>query len=198
MIRDAAPLLSVPEQPLWIDSFVRWASLGVLERAGAADHPLIVEMLQRVGLPGQHDETAWCSAAMNAAMDECGISGTGSAKARSWESWGKRLERPRFGCVVVLWREREFGPFGHVACWLGEVAGGAQQVLLGGNQNDRVGVALYPRHRVLSYRWPDNSVIGDPALRPTQRESVKAKTPIVHPRPAVEAPGSERAPRGKR
>lgn len=190
MIRDAEPLLAVPELPLWVDSFVRWASIGVLERPGPnADHPLIVEMLRRVGLPphAQHDETAWCSAAMNAAMDECGIGGTGSSMARSWESWGARLQRPRFGCLAVLWRDREFGKFGHVACWLGEVAGGAQQVLLGGNQSDQVGVALYPRHRVLSYRWPDVTVVGDPGHRPTARENVRAKAvvPSSAPPPKV-------------
>lgn len=189
MIRDAAPLLAVPDQPLWLDSFVRWASMGVLERPGpTADHPLIVEMLRRVGLPGQHDETPWCSAAMNAAMDECGVGGTGRATARSWEAWGQRLQRPRFGCIAVLWREREHGPHGHVACWLGDVAGGAQQVLLGGNQSNAVCVSLYPRHRVLSYRWPDASCVGDPSTKPTQPDSVRAKTPIVSPRPAIDAP----------
>jgi uncharacterized protein (TIGR02594 family) len=176
LIIDAPALTELPTEALWLRSLSRWATLGVLERPGPhQDHPLIVEMLLRVGQRAPHDETAWCSAAMNAAMDEAGIGGTGSARARSWEEWGQHLSRPRFGCVAVLWREQERGPYGHVACWLGEVAGGAQMVLLGGNQGDRVGVALYPRHRLLSYRWPDASVIGDPALRPTQRESVRAK-----------------------
>lgn len=182
LIRDAQPLAAAPTEPLWLASFVRWAAMGVLERPGPdADHPLIVEMLRRVRQPNQHDETPWCSAAMNAAMDECGIGGTGSAAARSWEDWGQRLPKPRFGCVAVLWREKEQGPYGHVACWLGEVAGGAQMVLLGGNQGDRVGVALYPRHRVLSHRWPDASVIGDPARRPTVRERVTNKVLVPGP-----------------
>lgn len=189
LIRDAAPLLAVPDRPLWLDSFVRWASMGVLERSGPdLDHPIILEMLQRVGLSGRHDETPWCSAAMNAAMDECGIGGTGSAKARSWEDWGERLAKPRFGCVAVLWRESERGPFGHVACWLGDVAGGAQQVLLGGNQSNAVSVALYPRHRVLSYRWPDAGVVGDPTKRRTQKENVRAKAVVPSSAPPPKRP----------
>jgi uncharacterized protein (TIGR02594 family) len=154
LIHPGAPLTSVPREPVWLDSFVRWAGMGVLERPGVADHPLILEMHAGVGLPNAHDETPWCSSSMNAAMLEAGLKGTGRANARSWEAWGAHLAKPRFGCVAVLWRESVHSGHGHVAVWLGEVAG-SQMVLLGGNQSDAVRVALYPRNRLLSYRWPD-------------------------------------------
>ncbi|HMI94486.1 MAG TPA: TIGR02594 family protein [Polyangiales bacterium] len=163
----------MPQSPLWLASLGRWMDAGVLERAGSADHPLIVEMIKRVGLAARHDETPWCSAAMNAAVEESGLSGTRRANARSWEAWGERLAEPRFGCIAVLWRGTPNSGQGHVACWLGEVPGG-QMALLGGNQHNRVGVSLYPRARLLSFRWPDEECL-DEARRPTVRESVRAK-----------------------
>jgi uncharacterized protein (TIGR02594 family) len=155
------PLIAVPTRPLWLDSFARWKDMGVLERAGTADHPLIVELLALAGMPTelQHDSTAWCGSSMNGAMLEAGMRGPrGPAKARNWEEWGAHLDKPRYGCVAVLWRDSLASGLGHVACWLDD-APGDNMLLLGGNQGDRVHVAQYPRNRLLSFRWPDESCL---------------------------------------
>jgi uncharacterized protein (TIGR02594 family) len=158
MLVQGAPLAVVPTDPVWMQPFLRWSAGGALERAGSQDNPLIVEMLALAGLPHQHDETPWCSAAMNAAMYESGLRGTGRANARSWEAWGEKLAKPRIGCVAVLWRDTPSSGHGHVALWLGDVPG-SQMVLLGGNQANAVSVQLYPRGRLLSYRWPDDGCL---------------------------------------
>lgn len=173
LILDAPSLVEVPQTALWLQSMLRWSELGVLERRGNADHPLIVEMLERVGHPHEHDETPWCSAAMNAAMDEAGLGGTGRANARSWEAWGERLARPRFGCITVLWRDTPSSGHGHVACWVGDLPGG-QMLLWGGNQHNRACIAPYPHGRLLSFRWPDQSCLHAP-YRDTVRESFRAQ-----------------------
>jgi uncharacterized protein (TIGR02594 family) len=157
------PLLAVPDRAVWLDVLDHWSELGVLEQPGPNhDHPLIVELLRRVHVPAGmlHDETAWCSAGMNGAMDASGLRGTGSAAARSWEHWGVRLQEPRIGCVAVLWRGAPSSGTGHVAAWLGDI--GHQMVLRGCNQNNRACLALYPRDRLLSYRWPDESCLVRP------------------------------------
>lgn len=154
------PLQRVPDRAVWLDVLAHWADLGVLEQPGPKrDHPLIVELLRRCHVAPAllHDETAWCSAGMNGAMDASGLRGTGSAAARSWEHYGTRLQEPRYGALAALWRDSPSSPHGHIAAWLGDI--GNQMVLFGGNQHNRAGVALYPRARLLSFRWPDETCL---------------------------------------
>jgi lysozyme family protein len=75
------------------------------------------------------------------------------------------LATPRLGCLAVLWRGDPTGPEGHVGFFLGADASGVH--LLGGNQGDRVSVEVFPRGRVLGYRWPafEASAGAEPAAR---------------------------------
>ena len=60
--------------------------------------------------------TAWCSAFVNACMNEAGIPGTNDPSARCWETWGIPASHPRFGDVVVFGREDhgDRKTYGHV------------------------------------------------------------------------------------
>lgn len=161
LIHIAAPLLELPARPAWLDSLGRWMDMGVLEQPGPDhDHPLIVELLQLAGVRGPlHDEIPWCGSGMNGAMLEAGLCGPERPfHARSWESWGRRLERPQFGCVAVLWRQSMASGLGHVTAWLDE-APGDRFYALGCNQRNRVCITLEPRTQLLSCRWPDESCL---------------------------------------
>jgi len=71
--------------------------------------------------------------------------------ARSYRKWGKRLGKPRPGCIAVLTR----GPnpaLGHVGFFIRETAD--YVVLLGGNQSDAVNQKRFAKSRVLAWRWP--------------------------------------------
>lgn len=136
-------------RPPWLDKAV--TKLGQHEIAGGADNSFIVECLRRVGLPHEHDETAWCSAFMNWCMEESGHRGTGRANARSWLAWGKSLAAPELGCVVVFSRPPKPAE-GHVGLFLADL--GSWIVVLGGNQDNQVGVKCYPKDHFLGYRWP--------------------------------------------
>lgn len=150
-----APAVTVPptgDVPDWLARARTF--IGTREIPGDDHNPLILEWLGTTSLGrwgASRDETAWCSAFVNAMMLAEGIEGSGSAMARSWLGWGVELEDPRPGCVVVL--RRGAPPAGHVGIL--ERADGESVHLLGGNQGNEVSVRAYPRSRVIGYRWPD-------------------------------------------
>ena len=133
----------------WFD--IAMDKLGIKETPGAAATPEIIEFHQHTTLKATSDEVPWCSAFVNYCMDEAGITGTGSAAARSWLGWGKPINIPIQGCIVIL--KRGNNPVqGHVGFYAGESSGTVR--ILGGNQGDRVCYSRFAKADVLGYRWP--------------------------------------------
>jgi len=128
--------------------------LGQEEIAGEEDNPRIVEYLNSVDLtkPLHHiDEVPWCSALVNFCITKCGIVGTNNALARSWLKWGEKLSEPVFGCITVIERGNNTWS-GHVG-FLMDITPNYIH-MLGGNQSNRVSMAVYPKSKVLGYLWP--------------------------------------------
>jgi uncharacterized protein (TIGR02594 family) len=125
--------------------------MGQAEIEGAQNNPRIVEYHAATSLKATDDETPWCSAFANWCMKKAGIRGTGQANARSWLDWGRRIDTPVAGCIVVLKRGTSTTS-GHVGFFT-EKQGDRIQVL-GGNQSNRVKLSLYPTSDVLGYRLP--------------------------------------------
>ena len=154
-LRTLAPATLPPpklaDAPIWLA--YAYAELGQREVAGARDNPRILEYLRAVAGTWEHDETPWCSAFVNWVMQRAAFTGTGRANARSWLSWGRPLDTPTHGCVVVF--ERGDSPHnGHVAFYLESNATLDAIKVLGGNQGNRVSEQWYPASRVLGYRVP--------------------------------------------
>ncbi len=127
------------------------AERGVKEASGAADNPAVQAYYRDAGHPEvKHDSVPWCAAFVGAMLARAGITPTGSLAARSYLSWGVKLDAPRQGCIVVLKRGK--GWQGHVTFFDREENG--RLVCLGGNQSDKVCFATYRKSLVLGYRWP--------------------------------------------
>ena len=144
----------VPKSPREEFSWMPIATgeLGVTEVAGVVSNPRIMAYHFSTNLDreaAKSDETPWCSSFVNWCVEKAGYAGTDSAAARSWLGWGRSIELPRRGCVVVLERGKANG---HVGFFLRRTA--KDIVLLGGNQNNSVQVAGYPVARLLGYRVP--------------------------------------------
>ena len=143
------------EEPEWM--VIARNEIGTKEYPGDADNPDVVKYLKSVDTLNAsaqiQDETSWCSAFVNWCMEEAGIKGTESAGARSWLQWGRELDSPKKGCVVVLWRGSPTGWQGHVGFFVRETS--SSLYLLGGNQNDEVNISKYPKSRLLGFRWVD-------------------------------------------
>ena len=135
----------------WFD--VAKAELGTREIPGPEHNPRVIEYHATTGLSADDDETPWCASFVNWCIEQAGLEGTNSARARSWADWGRAIDTPVPGCVVVLWRGSPDSRKGHVAFYVGP-GSGATIRLLGGNQGNAVSVKAYPSNRVLGYRMP--------------------------------------------
>ncbi len=137
--------------------------LGVYERAGAADHPLIQWWLSLCGFGlDARDEIPWCSAFVNGIAWELELPRSGSAAARSWLRVGEFVE-PADALVgfdvVVLSRGAGKQPGadvvaapGHVGFFGGATSRGGRVLVLGGNQGDHVSAEYFDAARVLGVR----------------------------------------------
>jgi len=146
------------------------ADEGVWEWA-KGDNPRVLAYYKEAGVPQTRDEVPWCAAFVGAVLARCGVQGTGSLLARSYESWGRpvRLAEARPGDVVVLSRGAPWQ--GHVAFY--DRVDGDKIYLLGGNQGNQVNVTAYPVARVVAVRRAI-----EPAALPARRGTIKGSTTV--------------------
>lgn len=137
-------------QPEWYRTALR--EIGTTEIKGEDHNPRIIEYAACTSLKATSDEVAWCSSFVNWCMKQVGIHGTNSAAARSWLDWGKVLDTPVEGCVVIL--RRGAPPSGHVCFYAGPDGDIAYFRALGGNQSDSVRCSRFPVADILGLRWP--------------------------------------------
>jgi len=124
---------------------------GMTEIPGKENNPQIMKMFKSIGMDWvQGDETAWCSAFINYLAKKNGYAYSGKLTARSWMNIGQAIAIPNPGDIVVLWREHPTSWKGHVGIFIRD--DGLHVWILGGNQNNKVCIAAYPRSRILSYR----------------------------------------------
>lgn len=123
--------------------------IGQKEVPGSGNNPRIVEYHATTSLKATSDEVSWCSSFVNWCVKQAGLRGTNSAAARSWLDWGKVLDKPVEGCIVIF--KRGAPPSGHVAFYVKDVSSELIQVL-GGNQSDQVKMSNYKKSDVLGYR----------------------------------------------
>lgn len=141
-------IMSTPVDPLWLAEARRF--IGVREIPGVNHHPLIVQWWKTIKRGGiKDDETPWCAAFVGACLENVGIMSTRFEGARSYEKWGRAIDKPVHGCVVVF--SRSGG--GHVGFLTGIDKQG-NLLILGGNQGNEVNIRAFPASRATAYRWP--------------------------------------------
>jgi uncharacterized protein (TIGR02594 family) len=136
------------------------ALYGTKEVAGAKDNPLIVAMLQADVTWPEHDETAWCAAAVNFVCKLWKLDRTRTLRARDWLKIGEpiRLDMAAPGFDVVIFKRgagEQPGPEvydapGHVGFFAG--VDGRSLLVLGGNQGNSISIAPYPVNDLLGVR----------------------------------------------
>lgn len=149
------PSTETADSAPWLTLARREAARGVREVPGSRDNASIVAYHAHTRGGGAPDETAWCASFVGWCLHESGYLSTRSKSARSYEHYGRELDAPMAGCIVVL--SRGSNPrHGHVGFYVGAEEDGALSAvrILGGNQSDAVNVKPYPLSRVVAYRWP--------------------------------------------
>lgn len=159
LLVDTAESVYPGADPLWFKIAQR--EIGVTEKPGS--NPRILEYLATTDLPDamqETDATPWCSAFVNWSLKTARVKGTNSAWALNWRNWGKAVDTPRRGAIVVLERNSKNGNAGHVGFLVEETD--TSVTLLGGNQGDAVLIATYPKngkkggffYKLVTMRWP--------------------------------------------
>ena len=116
----------------WLDIAER--EKGVREAAPGGSNPRIEAYHASTSGGAEPDTVPWCSSFVNFCIEQAGLDGTNSKRARSWETWGSKSPlRP--GAVVVFKRGQP--PKGHVGFFVGKDSLG-KLLILGGNQSDSV------------------------------------------------------------
>lgn len=142
------PIKPAPEvtKPKWYE--IAEKEIGVREIYGNKDNPKIVEYHSVTKLKATDDETPWCSSFVSWCLEKSGVTSTKNAWARSYLTWGIKIDKPKLGCIVVFAR----GPSsGHVAFYHSETK--THINVLGGNQGNAVNISSYKKSDFLGYRW---------------------------------------------
>jgi uncharacterized protein (TIGR02594 family) len=92
----------------------------------------------------------WCADFINFVLRRTGHPTTNSRAARSFLDYGKRINSPRVGSIVVLTRGKNGG---HVGIVRG-TDGDGNPIVISGNHGNKVWESKYPKHRVLGYVIP--------------------------------------------
>src|SRR5665213_97545 len=93
-------------------------------------------------------------------LRRAGGKGTHSRAARSVLQYGKKLDGPRVGAIVIFYRK---GPSnGHVGVVRG-TDGQGNPIVVSGNHGPTVREATYPKSKVMAYVMPPNYVLEDMA-----------------------------------
>ena len=95
----------------------------------------------------------WCADFVNFILRRTGHSATNSRAAKSFLDYGKRIDTPRVGAIVVLTRAKNGG---HVGIVRG-TDGAGNIIVISGNHGNRVSESMYPKNRVLGYVIPSDT-----------------------------------------
>lgn len=127
--------------------------LGTKEIPGPRNNPTVVQYYVDAVGKRHADEIPWCAAFVGSMLKQAGREPSGSLLARSYLKWGVPIKEPIPGSIVVFERGKSWQ--GHVAIL--EAVGDDYVTVIGGNQNDAVTRARFPKSKVLGYRWPKGS-----------------------------------------
>lgn len=99
-------------------------------------------------------QTEWCAAFVNAVLKENDMKTSADFNdyplmARSFLFWGKEVDEPKLGDIVVFERG-EAGWYGHVGFFIEERDN--KYLVFGGNQNDKITFKEYSKNKLLSIR----------------------------------------------
>lgn len=149
--------------PPWIP--IGLGEIGVIEDARSGQtHPRIPEYHSVTRAGRALDDIAWCSSYVGCCLELAGIRSTRNKTAASYKTWDmdclpRLLSADPSAWLSVFGAVAFFGPkdpdsasSGHVGFLLGRSAG--DLFVLGGNQDNRVSIALRRMTSLQALRWP--------------------------------------------
>jgi uncharacterized protein (TIGR02594 family) len=157
---------------------------------------LITEARKYIGTNPTAMQRRWCARFLNLVLNKTGYRGTGSDAARSFASYGRRINEPRIGAIAVLSRGKNQN-LGHVGIVTGVDPNG-NPVIISGNHGRRVAESTYPRARVISYVMPTDGppmtqIAAAPGVSQTSADLSGLPAPIAELLAAINSEASARS-----
>lgn len=147
---DADPL-NAPSIP-WFQEARRL--IGIREKVGPGNEPVIMEWATKAGIPYKSDDVAWCGLfvahCVSSTLADEPLPGN-PLGARQWLKFGTPCDA-ELGSILVFWRVSVNSWKGHVGFYAGEDSSAYH--VLGGNQKNQVCIARIKKDRLLGARWP--------------------------------------------
>lgn len=156
------------ELPAWLRHAL--SLRGTAEVRGPRHSRTIMGWAERLGIWYPDDETPWCGLFMAHVMSTIFPDAplpSNVLGAQQWLTFGRKLDGPALGAVVVFWRGSPRSWKGHVGFYYGETR--THILCVGGNQSNTVNVTRIAKNRVKGYRWPDG--VPMPAIGPVYRNT---------------------------
>lgn len=150
-IENIAPVSLEPNMKLDVSPWLTWLikNTGQKEIVGPKHNSWIVKLFKYTTYRTNEDETPWCAACMNAALEETGYRGTNSAAAKSFMKLGEKCELQPGALVVV---SRAPGRF-HITC-CDHIIDKKTFAGRGGNQGNELNCKPFEIAKIVSCRWP--------------------------------------------
>ena len=127
------------------------AEIGVKEKPGVGDNPRVLEYHAATTLHAKKDAVPWCAAFCSWVLETAGVPSTRNARALSYKKFGRKLDKPEYGCIVVFAHKAKPGT-GHVTFF--DSFDGKWLHCLGGNQADQVKYSNFSEEEVVAYVMP--------------------------------------------
>jgi uncharacterized protein (TIGR02594 family) len=151
---------------------------------------LVVEARKYIGTNPTDRKRLWCATFMNMVLRNAGYEGTHSDAAKSFASYGRRIAKPQVGAIAVLTRGKHGGHVGVIS----GIDPQGNPIVISGNHNKRVGVAVYPRARVIAYVVPTERRAGPTELAARPDSGPHLESPIAELLAAIDAAGDGARP----
>lgn len=161
----------LPTQYTWLNKLVLPSlvaeglkHLGVTEKEGPANNPLLLEWAKEVDLENVYtaDSIAWCGLYVALVAKRAGWPIVeGPLWAKNWSKFGLKADVPSLGDILVFTRP---GGGGHVGFYIAEDQ--TAYHVLGGNQGDTVSIVRIAKPRMIAARRPRWRRAQPPSVKP--------------------------------
>ena len=118
--------------------------------APASSSSIVAEARRYLGTNPTKRRSLWCAAFMNMVLERTGHKRGSSDMAKSFTSYGQRVQGPRVGALAVMSRGKNGGHVGVVS----GIDPSGNVIVVSGNHNNTVAESVYPRSRILAYVMP--------------------------------------------
>ena len=144
------PESNLPQGPLPPWMYVALKEVGQKRYPEGKNNPRIIEYERTIVGLKRSDKEDWAPAFTEWSLEKASIQGPKQQTISAWLNWGRILDRPEPGCIVIF----SFNGLPHIGFFFADE--GRLLNILGGNQDGEVKIKGQERASVQGYRMPND------------------------------------------